>query len=171
MRVLCLVALAALSALAALGCKPPSAAPAPPPSAAAAAPIEPGLAMLHGARMVPAPAPPPHGRDETQACVAGRGADVAQDLRATLAKRWQGVQIVPTQTVAGRWVVIGHDETQSVSGVVDEARRGPCGDGEVFVRLGVYDMPDEPGPKTPGASGPRAAAGGRLPTVLPPANP
>jgi len=164
-----------LLALAAFGCKPTAAppaatAPAPPP-AAAVAPTEPGLAMLHGARLLPAAPPPPHGRDETQACVAGRGADVAEDLRATLAPRWPAVQIVPTRAVAGRWVVIGHDDSQSVSGVVDEVRRGPCSDGEVFVRLGVNDIPREPGPKNPGPSGVRAAANGRLPTVFPPANP
>src|SRR5262249_969218 len=118
---------------------------------------------------LPAAPPPPHGRAESQACVAGRGADVAEDVRANLAKRWQAVQTV--STVPGRWVVIGHDQAQSVSAVVDEARRGPCSDGEVLVRLGTNDIPDEPGPRTPGPGGPRAAAGGRMPIVIPPAQP
>jgi hypothetical protein len=162
-----------LLALAVLGCKPtaassPTAASQP---IAPAAPAPPALSMLHGARPLPSSPTPPHGREETQACVAGHGADVAEDLRATLATRWQGVQIVPTRAVGGRWVVIGHDESQSVSGVVDEVRRGPCADGEVFVRLGTNDIPPEPGPRTPGASGVRAAAGGRMPTVLPAAKP
>jgi hypothetical protein len=149
-------------------CKPtPTAAPAAP---VAAAPATSGpLAMVHGARELPAAPPPPHGRAENQACVAGRGSDVAEDVRANLAKRWTAVQIVPT--VSGRWMVIGHDQNQSVSAVVDEARRGPCSDGEVFVRLGVSAIPDEPGPKNPGPSGLRAAAGGRMPVVVTPAEP
>jgi hypothetical protein len=157
MNVWCVVALAAL------GCQGSGEA-----RAAAVA----GIALPSGARMVAPPAVPDHGRAETQACVPDRGgADVAADVRATLARDWQDVQIVPTRAVTGRWVVVGRSGDQSVSGVVDEVRRGPCAEGEVFVRLGVNDIPKEPGPKTPGPSGVRAAAKGRLPTVLAPAKP
>jgi hypothetical protein len=125
-----------------------------------------GLALPAGARVVtPAKVTGRTGRVGTEACVASRaGAAVAEDLRVALSKEWQAVRIIPS-TVAGRWVVVGRTALESVSGVVDEARPGPCAAGEVYLNLGVTDIPSESATKDVGARGPRAAASGRMPIV------
>jgi len=131
-------------------------------------------ALPAGARVV-APATTPESgpatRTETQACVAGKsGADVANAVQAQLSTEWGDVQIIPAK-VDGRWVVVGAKDGTGVSGVVDEVRRGPCADGEVYVNLGIHEIPAElagPARTSAGSRGVSSAASGRMPVVLSP---
>jgi hypothetical protein len=136
------------------------------------------LALPAEARVVADPAVSPAGpagRVETQACVAGKpGADVAASTKAALAPSWGDVQIIPNAAVPGRWVLVGGKDGYGgygVSGLVDEVRRGPCTEGEVYVSLGVHALAAEgagDGARGAGVRGVRSAAAGRLPVVLTP---
>jgi hypothetical protein len=122
-----------------------------------------------GARVVtPAAgaAPGVAGHVATQACVPDRrGLDVAEEVRAALAPEWHDVKVLASTSVSGRWVVVGTKDGQGVSGVIDEVRSGPCAAGEVYVSLGVHEVPAEAGETPVGAPGVRAAGKSRLPVV------
>jgi hypothetical protein len=122
-----------------------------------------------GARVLVPPGPPAAGpatRVETEACVPGTGAvAVADSVKSALSSRWNDVRVLPS---GERWVVVGQKDGLGVSGTVDASRQGACAAGEVFVSLGVHEIPADGRSKVVGARGPRAAAAGRLPIVVAP---
>jgi len=127
------------------------------------------LELPAGARVItPAGSPPggPATRIETEACVPGRtGADVADAVKSALAARWSDLRVLPS---GDRWVVVGQKDGIGVSGTVDAARQGACAAGEVYLSLGVHEIPPEIHTRYVGARGPRSAAASRLPVVVAP---
>jgi hypothetical protein len=121
-----------------------------------------------GARMVTPPGPPaagPSTRVETVACVPGStAADVADSVKTALSPRWSDLRVLPS---GDRLVVVGQKDGLGVSGTVDAARQGSCAAGEIYVSLGVHEIPPDPGIRVVGARGPRTAAASRLPIVAP----
>ena len=127
------------------------------------------LELPSGSRTLTGPATPAAGpatRVETEACVpAGTGAAAAEAVRASLSPAWGELRVLPS---GDRWVVVGEKDGLGVSGTVDEKRAGACRAGEVYVNVGVHEIPAAGGKdRFVGARGPRAAAAGRLPIVPP----
>ena len=119
-----------------------------------------------GARVLTPASPPAAGpatRVGTEACVPGSaGADVADAIKSALAAHWNDVRVLPS---GDRWVVVGQKDGLGVSGTVDAAHQGSCAAGEIYVNLGVHEIPADGRSRYVGARGPRAAAAGRLPVV------
>jgi hypothetical protein len=120
-----------------------------------------------GARVLGDPGVPAAGpatRVETEACVPGtNGADAAESLKTALSARWDDLRVLPS---GERWVVVGQKDGLGVSGTVDAAR-GACAAGEIYVNLGVHEIPPDSHSRYAGARGPRSAAASRLPVVVP----
>lgn len=121
------------------------------------------LPLPPGGRVV-APMARVGARVETGACYSGRTVEaLAAETAVALRADWGEVRIMGT---AERMVLVGARGRRGLSGVVAKPNRAQCTDGELWVSIGIHEIPAETGATAAGPEGPRTLGQTKFPMVL-----